>query len=101
MTGLDAATSGVAQEQPNPPGPGTDGSLRPQPFCPPNGLAKLGWLKRLKNSARNCILKRSLKLKFFMAEKSTFLKPKSRKRLRPMVPKVPDAGGVMTEFPIA
>src|SRR5215472_8964797 len=101
ITGFDAATSGVAHEHPNPPAPGTEGSLRPQPFWPPNGLAKFGWLKILKNSARNCTLTRSPKWKSFVVEKSVFRKPKSRNVLRPMVPKLPGAGGVITDFPSA
>src|SRR5260370_33572055 len=94
MTGLDAATSGVAHEQPNDP---VEGSLWAHPFCPPNGLAKLGWLKILKNSARNCAPNRSPHLKFLATERSTFLKPVSRKMLRPIVPKVPSAGGIRIE----
>src|SRR5579883_2527540 len=79
MTGFDAATSGVAQEHPNEP---VDGSLWAQPFCPPKGLAKLGWLKMLKNSTRNWAPNRSAQLKFLATERSTFLNPVSRKILR-------------------
>ncbi len=61
ITGLDAATSGVAHPQPNIPPAPVDGSLWAQPFWPPKGLAKLGWLRMLKNSARNCALNRSVK----------------------------------------
>src|SRR5229473_3096111 len=90
MTGLAAATSGVAHPQPkNPPPP--EGSLCAYPFCPPNGLAKLGWLKILKNSARNWAPKCSPNLKFLATDRSTFLNPVSRKMLRPMVPNVPNA----------
>src|SRR5713226_8900730 len=100
MTGFAADTSGVAQEHPKK-FPPPEGSLCAQPFCPPNGLAKLGWLKMLKNSARNCAPKCSPHLKFLATERSTFLKPVSRKMLRPMVPKVPSAGGIRIELPFA
>src|SRR6266702_3669751 len=53
----------------------------------------------LKNSTRNCALYRSLNVKVLNTEKSTFLKPESRKMFRPILPYVPDAGGVMTELP--
>src|ERR1700730_16538003 len=33
-------------------------------------------------------------------EKSTFLKPESRKMFRPILPNVPLAGGVMTDLPL-
>src|ERR1035438_6164420 len=98
MIGLEAAASGVAQEQPNDP---DEGSLCAHPFCPPNGLAKLGWLKMLKNSTRPCKPKCSLHLKFLASEKSTLRNPVSRKMLRPMVPKVPSAGGTRIELPFA
>src|SRR5208282_232419 len=104
MTGFAAALSGVAQPQPNRPAPAVDGSLKPpvpKPFCPPNGLAKLGWLRRLKNSARNCTFSRSPSFQPLATEKSQFLKPESRNRLRPMVPKLPRAGGIITELPLA
>ena len=39
MTGLEAATSGVAQAHAKEP---AEGSLCAHPFCPPKGLAKLG-----------------------------------------------------------
>src|ERR1700737_5139873 len=96
MTGLAAATSGVAQPQPK---PLAEGSFRPNPFWPPYGLAKLGWLKMLKNSARNWARKRSPKCQFFAREKSTLRKPESGKMLRPMVPKVPNGGGIIMELP--
>src|ERR1039458_603288 len=69
MTGFEAATSGVPQEHPNEP---VEGSLCAQPFCPPNGLAKLGWLRMLKNSARNCAPTRSPNFQF-LDRKSTRL----------------------------
>src|SRR5208337_3602202 len=40
-------------------------------------------------------------LKFLATERSTFLNPVSRKTLRPMVPKVPSAGGIRIELPFA
>jgi hypothetical protein len=39
------------------------------------GAAKFGWFITLKNSARNCTLSRSLKLKFLNVEKSTVVSP--------------------------
>src|SRR5271156_168982 len=96
ITGLAAATSGVAQAHPN----GlTEGSLNPKPFCPPYGLARLGWLKTLNNSPRNWALKRSPRCQFFASEKSTLRKPLSEKVLRPMLPNCPKGGGSMMEFP--
>ncbi len=38
-------------------------------------------------------------LKVLHTEKSTFLKPVSRKMFRPIVPKVPALGGTMTDLP--
>src|SRR6202040_1350798 len=64
-------------------------------------LAKLGWLKMLKNSARNWAWKRWPKCQFLATEKSTLRKPESGKMLRPMVPNCPSAGGIMTELPLA
>src|SRR5258708_1201934 len=96
MTGLEAATSGVAQPQPKL--PGTEGSLCAQPFCPPKGLAMLGWLMKLNSSPRNCAPKRSGNFQFLSNEKSQFLKPESLKVFRPISPKVPGAGGVITEL---
>src|SRR5580658_254448 len=99
MTGLAAATSGVSQPQQNP--APIEGSLFPYPFWPPYGLAKLGWLKTLKNSARNWARKRSPKCQFLATEKSKSRKPESGKMLRPMVPKVPSGGGIRMELPLA
>src|SRR5271169_2378758 len=104
ITGLAAALSGVAQPQPKIPAAPVEGSLKPpvpKPFCPPKGLAKLGWLRILNNSARNCMLSRSASFQFFATEKSQLRKPESRKKLRPMVPKLPSAGGIITELPLA
>src|ERR1039458_7166146 len=98
MTGLAEATSGVAHPQPN---GRADGSFNPNPFCPPYGLAKLGWLKMLKNSARNWARSRSPKCQFLATEKSKFQKPVSRKVFRPMLPNCPNGGGIMTELPCA
>ena len=55
----------------------------------------------LKNSARNSAPYRSLNVKLLNTEKSTFLKPESRKMFLPIFPKDPDAGGVRTELPEA
>src|ERR1700719_2475883 len=51
------------------------------------GLEKLGWLKRLKMSARNCILSRSFSLVSLAREKSKFLKSGPTNALRPRLPK--------------
>src|SRR5690242_12396268 len=96
--GLAAATSGVAQPQPK---GWTEGSFNPNPFCPPYGFAKFGWLKMLKNSTRNCRRLVSPKWKFFATEKSKFLKPVSGNMFRPMLPKWPRGGAIITEFPAA
>src|SRR5260370_37457334 len=53
----------------------------------------------LKNSQRNSAPNRSLNLKSLNTEKSTFLKPESRKMFRPIFPKVPAQLGVRTELP--
>src|SRR5689334_1084035 len=58
-----------------------------------------GWLNTLKSSHRNSAPYRSVNLNSLNTEKSTFLKPESRKMFLPMVPKVPDFGGTMTELP--
>src|SRR5208283_2408533 len=98
IAGFAAAMSGVAHPQPK---LDAAGSFRPKPFCPPYGFAKLGWLRMLKNSARNCARSRSPKRQFLATEKSRFLKPASGNRFRPMVPKLPNAGGIITELPFA
>src|SRR2546426_7503681 len=59
----------------------------------------MGWLNKLKNSTRNSALYRSLYAKVLNTEKSTFLKPESRKMFRPIVPKVPVLGGTITDLP--
>src|ERR1700731_368889 len=51
------------------------------------GLEKLGWLKRLKMSARNCMLSRSFNFVSLASEKSKFLKSGPTKALRPRLPK--------------
>src|SRR5215469_10038497 len=58
-----------------------------------------GWLNTLKSSHRNSAPYRSVNLNSLNNEKSTFLKPESRKMFRPIVPKVPALGGTMTELP--
>src|SRR5207302_3240532 len=96
MSGLPAETSGVLQLQPKKPPLGSSPEL---PLVDaPYGLARLGLLNRLKISTRNWAPSRSLHLKSLNTEKSTFLKPASRKMFRPMVPKVPFTGGVITEL---
>src|SRR5438445_3830560 len=58
-----------------------------------------GLLNRLNNSTRNSAVYRSVNLKVLNREKSTFLKPESRKMFLLMLPYVFWAGGVMTELP--
>src|ERR1700680_1327838 len=98
MSGLPAETSGVAQLQPN-----ELVWLGSSPELPlvdaPYGLARFGGLNRVNTSTRNSAPNRSLNLNSLNTEKSTFLKPESRKMFRPMVPKVPFRGGVITELP--
>jgi hypothetical protein len=53
----------------------------------------------LKNSARNCPLKRSPNVQVLKIQKSQSRKPESRNRFRRIVPDVPKAGGTMTDFP--
>src|SRR3989442_1273378 len=53
----------------------------------------------MKNSARNWALSRSPNFQALATEKSQLRKPESGNRLRPMVPKVPSAGGIITELP--
>src|ERR1700676_2578329 len=91
-TGLLAAVSGVANATPKllP-----DGLLLPAPFTP--GVAKLGWLRTLKISARNCALRISRKENSFVTETSQFLNPEPRKMLRPAVPNCPVGGAISTE----
>src|ERR1700719_4379195 len=61
----------------------------------------MGVLSTLKTSHRNCAPNRSVKWKFLNTEKSQFLKPESRKMFRPMLPKVPNAGGTRNDLPWA
>src|ERR1700686_3297211 len=56
------------------------------------GLEKLAWLKRLKISARNCRLIRSVSLVSLASEKSKFLKSGPTNALRPRLPKCCDPG---------
>src|SRR6202022_1920061 len=57
-----------------------------------NGLEKLGWLRMLNTSARNCMVTRSPSLVSLNTEKSSCLRDGPRKESRPMFPKcrVPD-----------
>src|ERR1700745_1640163 len=98
ITGFDAAASGVAQPQPKPVAR-TEGSFIPKPFCPPNGFAKLGWLRTLKNSARNWAVRRSLNFQFLATEKSQLRKPVSRNVLRPIAPNGPSEAGTIADLP--
>src|SRR2546423_2083615 len=57
----------------------------------PNPL-KFGWLKRLKNSARNCRRARSVSAKVLFSEKSTFLMLGCLTRPRLRLPNAPGGG---------
>src|SRR2546427_9144938 len=99
--GLPAATSGVAHPQPNVSGDAPGSTPKPEPFAAPYGLAMLGRLRTLNSSHRNWALYFSLNVKVLNTEKSTFLKPESRKMFRPIVPYVPTLGGTITDLPFA
>src|SRR5258708_34914574 len=94
-TELEDRTSGVAPAKPKlaP----AEGSAAPPPG-PPYGLANVGWLKTLKISALNSAPNRSLNLNALVTDISKFLKPWSRKMLRPVVPSVPDGWGTSTDL---
>src|ERR1700759_4820540 len=98
MTGLPADTSGVALAYPKV--RGTDGSTCEKLLLTPYGFAKFGWLNMLNISARNCSERRSPRLIFLVNDRSTSWSPGPLNILRAMLPHVPGAGGVMTEFPL-
>src|SRR5260370_17835991 len=52
-----------------------------------NGLAKLGWLRMLKNSARNCAFSFSVIAVFLYSARSHCLKVGPRRASRPRLPK--------------
>ncbi len=79
--GLPASTSGVVPIAPKAP-------LSTCTF----GRLKLGWLRILKNSVRNCSETRSLILVFLLTEKSSTLKRGPTMIFRPALPKLPVAG---------
>src|SRR6266487_2090774 len=56
------------------------------------GKAKLGWLAKLKNSARNSIRRLSLQRSLLTNDKSTFFIVGPRAMFRPAFPNVPAAG---------
>src|SRR5438067_12017730 len=56
------------------------------------GFSQFGWLKRLKNSVRNCSLTRSVTLKSLLMPESIFQITGPRKALRPVLPYAPAAG---------
>src|SRR5262249_50781550 len=90
ITGLAPATSGVAVTSPNVSG---------KPRSLVNriaGLAQFGWLRTLKNSARNCTPTRSLALNVLTSEKSQLWRPGPRQLLRPAGPKLAASGGCIT-----
>ena len=53
----------------------------------------------LKNSARNWALTRSVIFHFLVADRSKRCRPLFRKIFRPIVPRVPRAGGSIMELP--
>lgn len=53
------------------------------------GVVKLEWLRTLKNSARNWVLKRSPKRVFLRRERSSSLRPGPVRVSRPRVPTAP------------
>src|SRR5690242_11415231 len=55
----------------------------------------------LKNSARNCVLIRSVSFHFLVTEKSMRLRPLLRKISRPIFPRVPKPGGSIMDAPEA
>lgn len=64
------------------------------------GFPKLGWLKKLKASARNCSEKRSVNLMLFSRAKSRFTYPGPVRMLRPELPNrgVPAARAAWNEL---
>src|SRR5260370_17785170 len=93
IPGFAAATSGVLKMKPKE--VGSEGSTKPWVL----GFAKCGWLRTLKNSARNWTLTRSVRLVALTTEKSQLSNRGPRNGFRPAFPKVPNAGGVSTEDP--
>src|ERR1700722_17387891 len=75
---------------PKPPLPGTGTPLasRWSELKPLPGLPKLGWLKVLKASSRNCSLSRSVNLISFLIEESTLNNGGARPGFRPKFPNV-------------
>src|SRR6266705_6747366 len=98
MMGLPVAKSGVWQPQPN---DVVDEGSSPlcEPLFAPFGLEMVARLSTSNTSKRNRALNRSLNVNVLNRERSQFLKPLSRKMLRPMVPNVPQVGGTITELP--
>jgi hypothetical protein len=60
---------------------------KPAPVVTP-GRLKFVWLSALKNSARNCMPKRSVKAKFLARLKSKFTSPGARTIPTPELPKI-------------
>src|SRR5580698_8471524 len=94
-TGLPEAWSGVSLAAPKG-RPSADGSLLAR--WPESISPNTGWLRTLKNSARNWALIRSLILNVLNTDRSQVRKFGFRKMFRPIVPYVPYAGGVRTEL---
>jgi len=97
--GLAFCTSGVVREVPNPP-------MVVGLLCCPDpivvaiaGLAYAVMFRILKNSARNWALIRSVSFHFLVMDRSQRYRPLFRKIFRPMLPRVPKAGGSIMELP--
>src|SRR5256885_688575 len=64
-----------------------------------NGLAKLGWLRMLKKSARSCMFNLSVILVSLTTEKSQFLNVGPLSALRPRLPKCWPVGSARLQVP--
>src|SRR5215471_16918279 len=70
-TGFELVTSGVSGRKPKLAPAVPEGSVNElSPPGPPNGLEMLGWLRTLKNSARNCAVTRSFNFVAFVIDRS-------------------------------
>src|SRR6185437_554341 len=65
---------------------------------PRSGVAKFGWFRMLKISARNCSFAFSPNGQFFIPEKSHWKNPGPRRLLRPTLPIVEGSPGIALKF---
>src|SRR5712692_770041 len=72
--------------------PKTDEVMVGEPLLALRGFSKFAWLSRLKNSARNCNLNRSVIAKLLSVPKSKFQYEGPLKELRPRLPFCPATG---------